>query len=78
MKKDTADELWIMLTDIFPATEIVGLMPKEYNSHMFAIFNYPINVVSFWQLVQMTICNFLQIALSYYDQNAKRTRMCLY
>lgn len=47
MKKDTADELWTMLTDIFPATEIVGLMPKEYNSHMFAIFNYPINVVSF-------------------------------
>lgn len=47
MKKDTADELWTMLTDIFPAPEIVGLMPKEYNSHMFSIFNYPINVVSF-------------------------------
>lgn len=47
MIKDTADELWIMLTVIFPTTEIVGLMPNEYNSHMFTIFNYPINVVSF-------------------------------
>lgn len=47
MKKNTTDEPWIMLPDTFPATEIVGFMPKEYNSHMFAIFNYPINVVSF-------------------------------